>query len=79
MVLGRNQYRIDPIGGRNRLFSGPNPQPRPMTSKSIVYSTTFWNTMGSVHHDATLVNPSMPLVASANSQAPRMYSRILTT
>ena len=27
MVLGRNQYRIDPSGGKNRLFSGPNPQP----------------------------------------------------
>ena len=36
MVLGRNQYRIDPSGGKNRLFSGPNPQPRPMTSNSMV-------------------------------------------
>ena len=36
MVLGRNQYRIDPIGGKNRLFSGPNPHPRPMTSNSMV-------------------------------------------
>src|SRR6185369_10430906 len=41
MVLGRNQYRIDPIGGKNRLFSGPKPQPSPTTSNSIVYSTTF--------------------------------------
>ncbi len=36
MVLGRNQYRIEPIGGKNRLFSGPNPQPRPITSNNIV-------------------------------------------
>ena len=36
IVLGRNQYRIEPIGGKNRLFSGPNPQPNPTTSKSIV-------------------------------------------
>ncbi len=36
MVLGRNQYRIEPSGGKNRLFSGPNPQPRPMTSNSMV-------------------------------------------
>ncbi len=36
MVLGRNQYRIEPIGGKNRLFSGPKPQPRPMTSNSMV-------------------------------------------
>src|SRR5215207_4103232 len=36
IVLGRNQYRIEPIGGKNRLFSGPNPQPSPTTSKSIV-------------------------------------------
>ena len=36
MVLGRNQYRIEPIGGKNRLFSGPNPQPSPTTSNSIV-------------------------------------------
>ena len=36
MVLGRNQYRIEPIGGKNRLFSGPKPQPSPMTSNSIV-------------------------------------------
>ena len=36
MVLGRNQYRIDPIGGKNRLFSGPNPHPRPTTSNSMV-------------------------------------------
>ena len=72
MVLGRNQYRIDPIGGTNRLFSGPNPHPRPMTSNSMVYSTTFWNTIGSVHHCPTFVKPSMPLVASANNQPPRM-------
>ncbi len=36
MVPGRSQYRIEPIGGKNRLFSGPKPQPRPMTSNSIV-------------------------------------------
>ena len=36
MVLGRNQYRIDPSGGKNRLFSGPNPQPRPTTSNNMV-------------------------------------------
>ena len=36
MVLGRNQYRIEPIGGKNRLFSGPKPQPSPTTSNSIV-------------------------------------------
>ncbi len=79
IVRGRSQYRIEPIGGKKRLFSGPKPQPSPMTSKSIVNSTTFWNTIGSDHHAATLKNPSIPLVASANSQPPRMYSRILTT
>nr|CRL71190.1 hypothetical protein CPGR_00613 [Mycolicibacter nonchromogenicus] len=36
IVLGRNQYRIDPIGGKNRLLSGPKPQPSPTTSNSIV-------------------------------------------
>ena len=36
IVLGRNQYRIEPIGGKNLLLSGPNPQPRPTTSNSIV-------------------------------------------
>ena len=72
MVLGRNQYRIDPIGGKKRLFSGPNPQPRPTTSNSMVYSTTFSNTIGSAHQSPTLVKPSMPLVANANSQPPRM-------
>src|SRR6478609_9736190 len=72
MVLGRNQYRIDPSGGKNRLFSGPNPHPRPTTSNSMVYSTTFSNTIGSVHHCAALVNPSTPEVASANNHPPRM-------
>jgi hypothetical protein len=72
MVPGRSQYRIEPIGGKKRLFSGPKPQPRPMTSNSIVYNTTFWKTIGSVHHDATSVKPSIPLVASANNQPPRM-------
>ena len=41
IVLGRNQYSAEPIGGQKRLFSGPKPQPRPTTSKSIVYSTAF--------------------------------------
>jgi hypothetical protein len=36
IVLGRNQYRIDPIGGKNRLLSGPKPQPSPITSNNIV-------------------------------------------
>src|SRR5262245_37207480 len=36
MVLGRNQYMIEPIGGKYRLLSGPKPQPSPMTSNSIV-------------------------------------------
>ncbi len=36
MVPKRIQYRIEPIGGKNRLFSGPKPQPSPITSKSIV-------------------------------------------
>ncbi|SKV49529.1 Uncharacterised protein [Mycobacteroides abscessus subsp. massiliense] len=36
MVLGRNQYRIEPRGGKNLLLSGPKPQPRPMTSNSMV-------------------------------------------
>ncbi|BBX72436.1 hypothetical protein MSHI_03420 [Mycobacterium shinjukuense] len=30
------QYRIEPIGGQYRLFSGPKPQPNPTTSNSIV-------------------------------------------
>src|ERR1700757_1761616 len=72
MVPNRIQYRIEPSGGKNRLFSGPNPQPSPITSNSIVYSTTFSNTIGSDHHDATLVNPPIPLVADANSHPPRM-------
>ena len=71
-MLGRNQYRIEPIGGKKRLLSGPKPQPSPMTSNSIVYSTTFSNTIGSDHHDAMLVKPSMPLVVRANSQPKRM-------
>ncbi len=79
MVLGRNQYRIDPNGGKNLLLSGPKPHPSPTTSNSMVYSTTFWKTIGSVHHCPTSVKPSMPLVASANSQPPRMYSKILKT
>ena len=57
MVPGRSQYRIEPIGGKNRLFSGPKPQPRPTTSKSIVYSTTFSNTIGSAYQCATSVKP----------------------
>ncbi len=36
MVSGRSQYRIEPIGGKNRLFNGPKPQPSPITSNSIV-------------------------------------------
>ena len=60
MVLGRNQYRIDPIGGKNRLLSGPNPQPSPTTSNSIVKNTAFWKTIGSAYQEATSVKPSMP-------------------
>ena len=41
IVLGRNQYRNPPIGGQNRAVSGPDPQPRPNTSKSKVKMTTF--------------------------------------
>ena len=41
MVSGRIQYRIEPMGGKNRLFNGPKPQPKPITSNSMVYSTTF--------------------------------------
>src|SRR5882757_7436556 len=78
-VLGRNQYSAEPMGGKNRLFSGPNPQPSPTTSNSIVYSTTFSNTMGSAYHCPTLVNPSMPAVVSTISHATRTYSRIFTT
>ena len=36
IVLGRNQYRIEPSGGKKRLLSGPKPQPSPTTSNSIV-------------------------------------------
>ena len=74
MVPGRSQYRIEPIGGKNRLFSGPKPQPRPTTSNSIVKSTTFSNTIGSAYQCATLVKPSMPVpvVVSASSQAAKM-------
>src|ERR1700761_9796675 len=72
IVPNRIQYKIEPSGGKNRLFSGPNPQPSPITSNSIVYSTTFSNTIGSDHHDATLVNPPIPLVADANNHAKRM-------
>ncbi|SKU78035.1 Uncharacterised protein [Mycobacteroides abscessus subsp. abscessus] len=36
MVLGRSQYKIEPRGGKNLLLSGPNPQPRPTTSNSMV-------------------------------------------
>ncbi len=36
MVPKRIQYRTEPIGGKNRLFSGPKPQPNPITSNSIV-------------------------------------------
>ncbi|CPU65992.1 Uncharacterised protein [Mycobacteroides abscessus] len=36
IVLGRNQYKIEPRGGKKRLLSGPKPQPRPMTSNSMV-------------------------------------------
>lgn len=72
IVPGRNQYRIDPIGGKKRLFNGPKPQPRPTTSNSIVNSTTFWKTIGSDHHDPAAVNPSIPVVVSANSIPPRM-------
>lgn len=36
MVPKRIQYRIEPIGGKKRLFSGPKPQPSPITSNSIV-------------------------------------------
>ncbi len=60
------------MGGKNRLFSGPKPQPSPITSNSSVYSTTFSKTIGSDHHEPTRVNPSMPLVVSANNHPPRM-------
>ncbi|COW12000.1 Uncharacterised protein [Mycobacterium tuberculosis] len=36
MVPNLIQYRIEPIGGKNRLFSGPKPQPSPITSNSMV-------------------------------------------
>ena len=67
------------MGGKNRLFSGPKPQPNPATSNSMVNNTTFWKTIGSVHHDPIVLHPSIPLVASANSAAARTYSRIFTT
>jgi hypothetical protein len=60
------------MGGKNRLLSGPKPQPSPTTSNSMVNSTTFWNTMGSVHHEPTSVKPSIPLVLSTISHAARM-------
>ena len=36
MVSGRSQYSAEPIGGTNRLFNGPKPQPSPITSNNMV-------------------------------------------
>ncbi|CNJ36465.1 Uncharacterised protein [Mycobacterium tuberculosis] len=62
------------------MFNGPKPQPSPITSNSMVYSTTFSNTIGSAYQPRTSVARAKPsVVPTANSHAPRMYSATLTT
>src|SRR5882757_6046943 len=39
-VLGRNQYSAEPMGGKNRLLSGPNPPPSPVVDNSTISHAT---------------------------------------
>ncbi len=68
---GRSQYRMPPIIGANRNVSGIEPAPRPITSHSIVHTTSFWNTIGSVHQSPKSPMPPSPgVVAPITNIAP---------
>src|SRR3984885_4765533 len=79
IVLGRNQYRKPPIGGQNRAVSGPEPQPKPKTSNSKVKMTSFWYTIGCVHHAAIGPSPPSPGVSEMTAAAPPAYAAIFST
>ena len=47
----------------NRPVSGPDPQPKPVTSNSSVKMMTFWYTIGCVHQSAMWLSPPKPGVS----------------
>ena len=51
-----------------RRLSGPNPQPRPSTSNSIVQNANLKKTAGLDHQAPTSNAPSMPGVVITNAQ-----------
>ena len=67
----------------NRNVSGIEPAPSPTNSHSIVHTTTFWKTIGSVHQLPRLPRPPRPAVVAEMTSAPptakitslTMYSR----
>src|ERR1700754_1641722 len=79
IVLGRSQYKNPPMGGQNLAVSGPDPQPRPRTSNSRVKTTTFWYTIGCVHHIPIRSSPPSPGVNAITAAAPPAYAAILST
>ena len=63
--------RRPPDIGENRSVSGSEPAPRPRISQSIVQTTAFWKTIGSVHHSPRSPRPPSPeLVAAMISRPP---------
>ena len=51
-------------------MSGIDPQPSPITSQSTSQTTTFWNTIGSVHQSAKSPRPPRPGVVAEISRNP---------
>ena len=46
-----------------RPVSGPDPQPKPVTSNSSVKIMNFWYTIGCVHQSAMWLSPPKPGVS----------------
>ena len=51
----------------------------PSTSHSSVHTTSFWNTIGSVHQSPKSPSPPMPGVVEITSSAPRQNTTSFTT
>ncbi len=67
---GRSQYSGPPIGGLNRNVSGPDPDPIPRNSQRTLKTTTFCQTIGSVHQSLRLARPPSPGVVAPISASP---------
>ncbi len=66
------------MGGRKRKVSGIEPEPRPTISQRIIQTTSFCQTIGSVHQSPKSPSPPSPSVVPMTAIAPMVKRTSLT-